>query len=263
MPDGVHPITVDRNDREAFAAAIEKTGMHFDLAIDCVGYLEDDAKQDVAVFRHCCDHFVFISTDFVFDPLKRVFPTPSDHAIFESVRPYGRIKRLCELQFIESDTGDMAWTIVRPCHIYGPGSPLGCLPMHSRDLKLIDRMRRGEPIRMVGGGHFLQQPIYVDDMARICLSCLGNSASNNGIYQTAGPDIIESHEYYRIIADVLGVEVTIQEVSVQSHSAENPADIPFFCHRIYDLSPLRDSGLYVPDTSITEGLRKHTLSLAT
>ena len=32
----------------------------------------------------------------------------------------------------------MQWTILRPCHIYGPGSQLGCLPLHGRDPKLID-----------------------------------------------------------------------------------------------------------------------------
>ncbi len=258
MPDGVRTITADRNERDAFAEAMAEVDERFDLVVDCIGYHEDDAKQDIAVFGDRCDHFVSISTDFVFDPAKRIFPTPATHEHFETALPYGRQKRLCERRFMDSD---MSWTVVRPCHIYGPGLAAGCLPMHSRDVDLIDKMRRGETRRMVGGGHFLQQPILAADLARTILSCHGNPRARGKIYMTAGPDIIESHYYYRIIADILGVNVAFEEVPVHTYIAEHPEHVPFLCHRIYDLTPLRDDGVHVPDTPIAEGLRQHVESL--
>src|SRR5690348_18225223 len=45
---------------------------------------------------------------------------------------YGGKKRQAELELINSQPSDMVWTIVRPCHIYGPGSQLGCLPLQDR-----------------------------------------------------------------------------------------------------------------------------------
>jgi nucleoside-diphosphate-sugar epimerase len=261
IPDGVTAIKVDRKDRQALRQAIADADDRYDLVVDCIGYVEEDAIEDIAVFRDRCAHFVFVSTDFVFDPTQRVFPTPPQHPHYDRQRDYGKHKRLCELQFMDSDTGDMAWTVVRPCHIYGPGSQLGCLPMHSRDPELIARLKRGEPIKMVGGGHFLQQPIFVDDLARTILSCIGNSKANAQIYMTAGPDIIESHAYYRIIAKVLGVDVTIEEIPVATYLAEHPEHAPFLTHRIYDLTTLRDAGLHVPNIPIAEGLRRHTESL--
>ena len=80
---------------------------------------------------------------------------------------------------------------------------------------------------------------------------------------TAGPDWIESHTYYRIIADLLGVELRIEEVAVSEFLAANPDRQSFLCHRIYDLSKLRNAGLDVPATPITEGLRQQVASLLT
>ncbi|MDP6453177.1 MAG: FtsX-like permease family protein, partial [SAR202 cluster bacterium] len=49
----------------------------------------------------------------------------------------------------------------------GPGSLLGCLPEHGRDPELIEKLQAGDTLRLVGGGHFLQQPIYAEDLAEM------------------------------------------------------------------------------------------------
>ncbi|MEZ4681131.1 MAG: NAD-dependent epimerase/dehydratase family protein [Caldilineaceae bacterium] len=177
MSEGVIPIVADRRERDAFAAAIDALDQQWDLVVDCIGYEVADAEQDVALFRERAKQLVFISTDFVYDPRHRRFPQSeeTDHYLDHS---YGGKKRECEVALQQSDTGNLAWTVVRPCHIYGPGSLLGCLPNHGRDPELIDRLRRGEPLTLVGGGHFLQQPIYAADLARTILSsCAGNDSN--------------------------------------------------------------------------------------
>jgi len=73
--------------------------------------------------------------------------------------------------------------------------------------------------------------------------------------------MIESRQYYQIVADALGVELTVEEVPVQSYLADHPDQAPFLCHRIYDLSPIEVSGLSVPSTPIEEGLRLHVEGL--
>lgn len=260
LPDGVIGLIADRQEQETFAEVVAEAGVNWDLVIDCIGYEEADAEQDIAVFRELTPHLVFVSTDFVFDPSRRQFPQgeESDHYLADG---YGGKKRLCEFALTGGDMRDMRCTIVRPCHIYGPGSLLGCLPLHGRDAQLISKLRAGETLQLVGGGHFLQQPILARDLADLLLSIEGNERAYNQIFCAAGPDIIESREYYRIIADVLGVELKVEEISVTEHLAAHPEAAPFLCHRIYDLGRLRSSGLKVPSTSIEQGLREHVESL--
>lgn len=259
---GVTPIVADRRDRSAFADAIAAQAQSWDLVVDCIGYEAADAEQDVTLFRDRAKQLVFISTDFVYDPAYRAFPQTeeSNHYLTDG---YGGKKRQCEQILQQSDTGEMAWTVVRPCHIYGPGSLLGCLPLHGRDPELIAKLQRGETLTLIGGGHFLQQPIYAADLARTILSCAGNTNCHGQIYVTAGPDIVESKDFYQIIGDILDVKVTIAELPVQQFLAENPDRASFCCHRIYDMSKLREHGLYVPDTPLTDGLRTHVESMLT
>ena len=259
--EGVHSLIADRKDPEAFAAAVEGAGTEWDLVVDSIGYQAADAQQDVEVLSPRARHLVFISTDFVFDPLKRAFPQPFDNPHFLTGEGYGPGKRACEEVLLGADTGDMRWTVLRPCHIYGPGSQLGCLPEHGRDPKLIERMRAGEALRLVGGGRFLQQPIFVRDLAELALSAHGCDLADRAIYCSVGPDIIESVRYYEIIAEILGVELRVEEVPVAQTRVEHPEWQSFLCHRIYDLTPLRLAGLKVPNTPIGEGLREHVESL--
>lgn len=255
IPQGVTALRADRKDTAAMRAALPE-GVVWDLVVDCIGYEVEDARQDIELFRDRARQFVFISTDFVFDPSQRRFPQPFDNPYFLQDDSYGAKKRRCELEFLNCP--DMAWTIFRPCHIYGPPSQLGCLPEAARDPQLLAKMRAGEPVRLVGGGHFLQQPIHCDDLARLILSVIDNPLAHRKIYCSVGPDIITSREYYEIIAGVLGVPVQFEEVPVAKSLAEHPEWVSFLCHRIYDLTPLRLDGLQVPNTPVAKGLHEHT-----
>ena len=142
LPDGVQSLIVDRHDEERYATAVASTQTEWDMVVDCIGFVPADIEQDVAVFRQRTPHLVFISTDFVYDPKQRKLPQNEQDAYYV-VEGYGADKRRCELALMAADTREMAWTILRPCHIYGPGSQLGCLPLHSRDEKLISRLPSG------------------------------------------------------------------------------------------------------------------------
>ncbi len=265
LPSGVIGITADRKQPGSLETALAGLTQSWDLVVDCIAYDAPDLAQDLACFRNRAAHLVFISTDFVYDPVRRRFPQPEWPAAFVEGTPglmeYGRKKRLAERVLLEGDTTPLAWTVFRPCHIYGPTSELGCLPLHGRDKTLIEKLRAGEALRLAGGGHFLQQPILADDLARLILSAAGNAKARNRVFNAAGPDICESRAYYQIIADVLGVPLKVDEVPVTGLLAEHPDMLPFLCHRIYDLSSLKSAGLQAPDTPIAAGLKLHTEGL--
>ena len=152
------------------------------------------------------------------------------------------------------------WSILRPA-TYTGRFPSSCLPEHGRDPDLIARIRNGKPLRLVGAGKFLQQPIFVDDLARLVLSCPFSPCSGRQIYNCAGPDIVESVTYYQILAELLGCALNVEEVPVLNYLREHPEQKSFLCHRIYDLQKIRMDCLQVPAIRLRAGLKIHLESL--
>jgi len=261
LPDGSINLIADRHDKDAFERVINAAQTNWDLVIDCIVFEPADIHQDISVFEKLSGHLVFVSTDFVYNPQYRQFPQRED-TDFYVTEGYGYQKRLSELELMDY-SGELPWTIVRPCHIFGPGSELGCLPAHSRDTDLINRLKSGEPLKLVGGGHFLQQPVLARDLADFLLDLQGNQYSYGKVMNAAGPDVIESRTYYQIIADILGVDLAIEEIPVGPYLAENPATSSFLCHRFYDLGHAQESGIPLPGTPIEHGLREHVESFLT
>ena len=260
LPEGVIGLVADRHHEADVWQAIVEAQTKWDLVVDCIGYTPADVQQDILLLGERAGHFVFVSTDFVYDPRQRRFPQveASDDYLQDG---YGGQKRLSELELVEQETGSMAWTVVRPTHIYGPGSQLGCLPAHGRDAQLITRLTAGESLRLAGGGYFLQQPILAQDLAELILSISGREDCHRQIYNAAGPEVIESRRYYQIIADILGTPLAVEEIPIDRYLTENPEATNFLCHRFYDLSKLLRDKLAIPSTPMAVGLRQHVESL--
>jgi nucleoside-diphosphate-sugar epimerase len=256
----LHSIVADRKNASEFACAIATANQHWDLVIDCIGYSADDAKQDLECFATRAEHLVFISTDFVLGPIDRPWKVDETYDRFNDT-PYGIGKRAAEEVLLihaqQSRASKMRVTVLRPCHIYVPGSLLGCLPKHGRDPQLIDRIKRGESLTLVGGGFFLQQPVFAEDLWTMAVSCFNNEHTNGQIYFAPGPDIVESREFYRIIANILGVDLTIDEVSITDYLREHPEHASFCAHRVYDTGKAKRHALKLPGTPPRLGLSRH------
>jgi nucleoside-diphosphate-sugar epimerase len=260
----VRMIVADRKDRAAFASAITETNQSWDLVIDCIGFDADDARQDVEAFAPRAKHLVFISTDFVLSPVDRPWKVDETYARWNDT-PYGVGKRAAEevlLEYARNRTPEaMRVTILRPCHIYGPGTLLGCLPKHGRDAQLIDRLKRGEPITLLGGGFFLQQPVFAEDLWTMAISCLGNERACGEIYFAPGPDVVESRLFYRIVGELIGASVVIDEITIKDHLREHPEQKSFCAHRVYSTDKALKHGLKAPATGLHEGLKRHVDSI--
>lgn len=259
VPSGVTVVTVDRNDREGFTRRIASLP-DWDLVVDAIAYTPEDARQDVEVFRGRTGRLIFISTDFVYDPHCRKIPVTEDGAAYAS-SGYGGLKREAEIVLQQTPVAHLPWTILRPSHIYGPGSLPGCLPMHGRDPKLIAHILESRPLHLVEGGKFLQHPILASDLAASILSSLGNTGSLGTILNVAGPEVMESVEFYRTLGRLLNRKVIIETVPVANFLAAHPEKAPFCCDRVYDLTALSASGLTMPATTLEYGLR-HLLDFA-
>lgn len=264
LPEGVTGFTADRHDqamfRDAVKAARRAAGGRFDLVVDAIPFTPEDARQDLELFSHQTDSLMFISTDFVYDPAHRRFPQAENPADYLT-EGYGGRKRAAEEVLLNAGSGELPWTVLRPGHIYGPGSLPGCLPPLGRDDRLLERLANGERIPLVGAGRFLQQPIFVDDLARLVLDLAGKPAAAGEIFNAAGPEIVESVTYYEIIASLVGAALQVEEVPVEAFLAEHPGRASFLCHRFYDLTRLESAGVALPATSLRDGLDRHIASL--
>jgi nucleoside-diphosphate-sugar epimerase len=260
VPQGVTALVADRRDPSAWRRALLQDDRHWDLVVDCIAYEVDDARQDIETFKDRASHLVLISTDFVYATEGRSIPIAEEGVPYQS-SGYGSKKRQCEEVLLQHRGGAMAWTILRPTHIYGPGSLPGCLPLHSRDAHLLERLAGGAPLVLVGGGYFLQQPVFARDIAEICLRIPRTPAAAGGTFNVAGPETVESRSYYQTIASVLGTEATILETSASEYQRAHPDHAPFLAHRVFDLSRLAGSGLPLPGTPLGAGLREHITHL--
>lgn len=260
-PPGVRMLAVDRRRPGELARVLRELGERWDLVVDCAGYQAEDAEQDLELFCASAGHLVFLSSDAVFDTLPGLFPR-DEKAGYKSAG-YGGDKRACELAFEQGDAGALRWTVLRPTHIYGPGSELGCLPWHLRDPGLLAHLREGKPLRLVAAGSILQQPIYVDDLARLALSCAGLASVHRGSYLAVGPEMVEAHHYYRLVAQALGVGLEVEETDMGSYIGAFPEMRSVLTHRAYgEQGPLLASvGLEAPATALAVGIGRHVRHL--
>ncbi len=257
VPTGVRSIVADRQEKEHFARILREEGNGWDVVVDYYAMNPEDIRQDMEVFGGRTGRLIYISTDFVYDPARREVPQTVATGRYLT-HGYGGRKRAAEEVLLAMDATVLPWTIIRPNHIYGPGAPLGCLPCHARDVDLVRRIRAQETLRLVGGGRYRQQPVFAADLAVLVLSAAQNSATVGRIFHASGPEIIESWEYYRILADLLGASITVDAIDPAEYLRDNPDKNVYCCDRVYDLSGLSALGLETPSTTMKEGLA-HTL----
>ena len=118
----------------------------------------------------------------------------STTAIFTQLNAKSKSARLAAEQAIE--TSGLQYTILRPTMIYG--SP------HDRNMWRLIRFMRYSPIVPVfGDGNYLQQPIYVGDVAQAIVSCLCNDQTIGKSYNIAGKSPLTYNQVIDTIAGLM------------------------------------------------------------
>ena len=255
---GVHALTGDAHDAASLRSVLSFAGVRWDAALDCICYTAETARTDCMVLPDFTARLIVISTDSVYHPAFKRVPQ-DERGVYLHDGGYGSCKRQMEEVFLDMaahGSGGFSWTIFRPGHIFGPGSQLGCYPEHTRQKDLMARMRRGEPLRLVGGGKFLIHPIYVDDLCRAMLGCVDQPKAYNEIFCIGGPEIIANAAYFEILAELLNVPARIEEVPLEGYLAAHPQYSGHLCDRAYTLNKLQAAGIPLPQTTLREGLKK-------
>lgn len=102
---------------------------------------------------------------------------------------YMQGRYLAEKMLMESG---LDWTIIRPSVIFGKNAPF---------IKgLTDLIRTAPVLPLIGGGHTMFQPIYVEDVVTIIVKVLAEPEHTNGkIYTIGGPE----HYSFKQVFDLL------------------------------------------------------------
>ena len=122
----------------------------------------------------------------------------STTAIFTQLNAGSKKVRVAAELAIE--TSGLKYTILRPTMIYGS-------PRDRNMWRLIRFMRVSPIVPIFGDGKYLQQPIYVDDVAQALVSCLSNDNTIGKSYNIAGKQALTYNDVIDTIAKQMNKHV--------------------------------------------------------
>lgn len=191
--------------------------------------------------EECKSHFIFLSTDFVFDGEKG--PYKEDDAI-NPVNFYGKTKAEAE-EAVQEYPFD--WSIVRTVLVYGKPLP-GTSNLYT---VVRDKLQKGEMYNVFTDQ--LRTPTYVEDLANGICTIIKQKAK--GVYHLSGKDFLSPFDIAVAVAEYLGLNKDLLK-KVTAAEFIQPAKRPPYTGFIIDKA--RKELGYDP-ISFKEGLAK-TLS---
>jgi uncharacterized protein YbjT (DUF2867 family) len=162
----------DVSDTQSLSAAMQGEDALVNIASLGFGHADSiiSATQNAGIKRA-----VFISTTAIFTQLNA---------------PSKKIRVAAELAI---ETSGLKYTILRPTMIYGS-------PRDRNMWRLIRFIRVSPMVPIFGDGKYLQQPIFVDDVAQALVSCLSNDNTIGKSYNIAGKHALTYNEVIDTIA---------------------------------------------------------------
>jgi len=169
----------DVSDSQSLSSAMRGTDALVNIASLGFGHADSiiSAAKNAGIQRA-----VFISTTAIFTQLNA---------------PSKKIRVAAELAI---ETSGLKYTILRPTMIYGSD--------RDRNMwRLIRFMRYSPIVPIFGDGKYLQQPIYVDDVAQAMVSCLSSDNTIGKSYNIAGKQALTYNDVIDTIAKQMNKHV--------------------------------------------------------
>ncbi|MGN0866127.1 MAG: hypothetical protein ACI4SG_00405 [Oligosphaeraceae bacterium] len=260
LPQGVSSLVADR-EQEDFPRLLhpllrkEDRTPRFALTVDCAGTCPRHARQDLEEVALPGTHLAFLSQDLVYDPESRDFPTCQERTDYcpEETPVWGPLHQ-AELHFLQSPPfpDGPHWTILRLTLLLDNTRCLDAFPPFQERWQ---RLKEGQPVQLLSGGHWLVQPLAVADLARILFALPQAPAARGAILDCAGPRRLEFRQLCQMAARLMGREAVLQEEPRQETLALHPEYVPYLCHRLYPL-PWACPGIPAPLLSPQDVLKE-------
>lgn len=218
---------------------VDECELHHDrcFAVNVLG-----TANMVAVAEEFSRHFIYISSDFVFDGEKGNY---SEEDEGKPVNWYGFTKIQAESMV---ETCEIPWAIVRTGLVYGKVFSGG----RSNIITWVkEKLEKQEKIKVVNDQ--VRTPTYVEDLAKGILLIIEKSAQ--GIFHIAGRDILTPYQIALKTADHFGLKKDLIE-KVDASSFSQPARRPLVTDLVIEKA--RSKLGYEP-LGFEEALQKITL----
>jgi nucleoside-diphosphate-sugar epimerase len=261
LPAGVKSLVVDIHDLSAARHALEN--FSFDAVVDWIAFTPADIERDLELFRGRTRQFVFISTT-------SAYQKPQTHYLMTESTPlvnphweYSRNKIACEERLMKAYREEgFPVTIVRPSLTYGDTQIPLVTNAWDKPYTIVERMLKGKKVVVPGDGSSLWVITHNSDFAKGLVGLLGHPQATGQAFQITSEEVMTWDQYYKIVADALGVETRIIHI---------PSDFIIACRPelegtligdksvsvVFDNSKIRR---FVPDycatTRFSEGIRR-------
>ncbi len=194
-------IIGDRTDYAAFEAQMAAAGT-FDCVIDMIGFEVEEAHSIVRAFSGRAGRFIFCSTVDVYTKPALSYPLREGVERAPSPTfPYAYKKAQMEKVLERAhERGDLPLTIIRPAATYeDKREPIGLVGGG-----ILQRIRQGKPLIVLGDGCVLWAFSHRDDVAPAFVGAMDNAETIGKAYHAAGEEIMTWQTYYATVARALG-----------------------------------------------------------
>ena len=217
-----HVLTADAGDEAGVRAAV--AGKSWDVAVQWVGYVPSQVKQDIRVFKDV-GQYVFISS-------ASVYQKPPAHWLITEDTPrenpfwsYAQEKIACEQVLMQAHAENgFPVTVVRPSLTYGPSQIPVVIGSWDKPYTIIDRMRRGAKIIVPGDGTSIWTLTHNTDFAAGLMGLLGQPTALGEDFHITSDEAISWNQIYSLTGEAAGVQPDILHVPAAGIIAADPAE---------------------------------------
>ena len=217
-PEGAHILRGDI--RDIAEAQRVLTGHTFDAVVDWIGYLPEQVKDDIELFRDRTSQYIFISSAAVYQTPPASLPVTESTPLDNPYWSYAQSKIACEDLLVHAYREiKFPMTIVRPSHTYDQTK----LPIRG-GYTTIDRMRRGQKVFVHGDGTSLWTLTHHQDFAQGFVGLLGNSHAIGDAFHITSDEILTWNQIYEIMARAAGTQARIVHLPSEYIAAYDPQE---------------------------------------
>lgn len=257
FPSKVRQYIVDRT-TENYTEIVSKLNSkvkYWDTVIDIFAFDVKSAQNTYTLFKKTTQHIITLSTTLVYDRTKKYTGPISENSLLAPEKIFGGyVDGKVKMEKFWHSVTDVHWTLLRPYHILGEGSLLGCLPMHNRDSNLLEEIKGGKPLRLCNEGNVFFNYIHPKDIAVIIEKSIGNSHTFNQVYNLVNPEIIKAKDYYLEISRQLKCPIQIENIAMHTLWEMSHGWKMTTLPHIYTTNKLQNAIHFTPNISLKEGI---------
>lgn len=262
VPENINSIIVDINDEKKVAQLLD--GMYFDAVCEFIGFVPEQLERDYRLFKDKTKQYIYISSASAYHKPVKDYRITEATTLANPYWEYSRNKIACEeyLMKLYREEG-FPVTIVRPSHTYDLRSvPMG-VHGHNGSWQVLKRMLEGKPVIIHGDGTSLWTITSNEDFAKGYIGLIGNPHAIGEAFQITSDESVTWTQIYKIVADVLGVELKPYYVASEFLAAVSDYDFTGSligdkaCTVVFDNTKLKNAVPgFVATVRAEQGLRK-------